>query len=239
MAAMKPVWRIALVVGLLVSACGDGEESASTLPPDVDSVLAVSAEAMAAVEYVHFNIEWAGGAPIAIPDFNADFVDAEGYFAAPGAANGVATLAVGNARAQLGVISIEGDTWLTEPISGAWMDAPPGFNIDLAVLFDDEDGWGPLISDGLTDVRWLGLVERDTEDRYHIRAVADADRVKTILAGLIPRQEVEIDLWLDTSTGHIREAELSTVFQGQTSDWLIEFTEFGVPVEIMPPDIEG
>jgi len=238
-AAMKPVWRIALAASLLFAACGNGEETTSTLPPETGPVLAASADAMAAVEYVHFNIEWAGGAPIAIPDFNADFVDAEGYFATPGAANGVATLAVGNARAQLGVISIGGDTWLTEPISGAWMEAPSGFNIDLAVLFDDEDGWGPLISDGLSDVGWIGLEERDTEDRYHLRAIADADRVTTILAGLIPRQEVEIDLWLDTVTGHIREAELSTVFQGQTSDWLIEFTEYGVPVEITPPNIEG
>ncbi len=236
---MKPAWPISLALGLLVAACGSSEEPASTLPPDVDQVLAASADAMASVEYVHFNIRWAGGAPIAIPDFNADFVDAEGYFAAPGAANGVATLAVGNARAQLGVISIEGDTWLTEPITGAWMDAPSGFNIDLAVLFDDQDGWGPLISDGLSDVQWLGLEDRDAEPRYRIRAIADADRVKTILAGLIPKQEVEIDLWLDTTTGHIREAELSTVFQGQTSDWFIEFTEFGVPVAITPPDTEA
>jgi hypothetical protein len=194
---------------------------------------------MGAVEYVHFRIEWAGGAPIAIPDFSADFVDAEGYFAAPGAANGIATLAVGNVRAQLGVISIEGQTWLTEPITGAWMDAPAGFNIDLAILFDDVDGWGPLLSDGLTDVQWLGREERNAEPRYRVRAIADADRVKTILAGLIPRQEVEIDMWLDAVTGHIREAELSTVYEGQTSDWLIVFTEYGEPVEIAPPDIEG
>ena len=119
------------------------------------------------------------------------------------------------------------------------MDAPTGFNIDLAILFDDEDGWGPLLSDGLTDVRWLGREERNSEPRYRLTAVADADRVRTILAGLIPRQEVEIDMWLDAVTGHIREAELSTVYQGQTSDWLIVFTEYGEPVEIAPPDIEG
>lgn len=235
---MKRVLRIALMLALVTVACGGGEP-ASTLAPEPDDVLDVAAAAMAEVEYVHFKIEWDGGAPIEIPDFGADFVDAEGFFAAPGAANGVATLAVGTARAQLGVISIEGETWLTEPITGAWMDAPSGFNIDLAVLFDDQDGWGPLIADGLTDIEWLGLEERGSEARYHIRATADADRVKTILAGLIPRQEVQMDMWLDTATAHIREAELSTEFKGQTSDWLIEFTEYGEPVEITPPDIEG
>ena len=236
---MRSTWTFALVLALLMVACGSGNEPATTLPPEQDVLLDAGAQAMGDVAYVHFKIEWAGGAPIEIPDFSADFVDAEGFFAAPGSANGVATLAVGTARAQLGVISIEGQTWLTEPITGSWMDAPSGFNIDLAVLFDDEDGWGPLISDGLTDIEWLGLEERGSEPRYRIRAIADADRVKTILAGLIPKQEVEIDLWLDTATGHIREAELSTVFKGQTSDWFIEFTEYGEPVEITPPDTEG
>jgi hypothetical protein len=236
---MKSAPAAIVALALLAASCGGGDEPVAELPAEENVVLAAAATAMAAVEYVHFNIEWAGGAPIAIPDFSADFVDAEGFFAAPGSANGVATLAVGNARAQLGVISIEGQTWLTEPITGAWMDAPAGFNIDLAILFDDEDGWGPLLSDGLTDVQWLGREERNGEPRYRISAVADADRVKTILAGLIPRQEVEIDMWLDAGTGHIREAELSTIFQGQISDWLIEFTEYGEPVEITPPDIEG
>ncbi|MDJ0663066.1 MAG: LppX_LprAFG lipoprotein [Acidimicrobiia bacterium] len=227
-----------VALALLAASCGSNEP-VEELPPEPEIVLDAAAEAMGAVDYVRFKIEWAGGAPISIPDFRADFVDAEGSFAAPGAANGVATLAVGNARVQLGVISIEGDTWLTEPITGAWMDAPSGFNIDLAVLFDPEDGWGPLLSDGLSDIEWLGEEERSSEPRYRIRAVADADRVTTILAGLIPRQEVGIDLWLDTVTGHIREAELSTVYEGQTSDWFLEFGEYGEPVEITPPDIEG
>ena len=236
---MKRLLYIGLAIGLLTVSCGGADETIPTLPPDVDLVVAAAADAMGALDYVHFRIAWAGGAPISISDFNADFEDAEGYFAAPGSANGVATLAVGNARAQLGLISIEGQTWLTEPITGTWMDAPSGFDIDLAVLFDDQDGWGPLLASGLSDIEWLGLEERNAEPRYRIRAMADADRVRTILAGLIPKQEVEIDLWLDTTTGHIREAELSTVYQGQTSDWLIEFTEFDVPVEIAPPDTEG
>ena len=230
---------VSFALAVLVAACGGGEESTTTLPPQPEPVLEAAAEAMGNVDYVRFKILWAGGAPIGISDFNADFEDAEGFFAAPGAANGVATLAVGNVKAQLGVISIEGQTWLTEPISGAWIDAPSGFNIDLAVLFDDEDGWGPLISDGLSDVQWLGTEERGSETRYRIRGTADADRVTTILAGLIPRQEVEIDMWLDTATGHIREAELSTVYEGQTSDWYLEFTDYGVPVDIEPPDIES
>jgi hypothetical protein len=46
-------------------------------------------------------------------------------------------------------------------------------------------------------------------------------------------------MWIDPETGYVREAELSTVFEDQTSDWSIVFSEFEQPVEIAPPDTEG
>ncbi len=154
---------ISLAFVVLVAACGGEESSVTTLPPQPGPVLEAAAEAMSNVDYVHFKILWAGGAPIGISDFNADFEDAEGFFAAPGAANGVATLAVGNAKAQLGVISIEGQTWLTEPISGAWMDAPSGFDIDPSSFFDPKGAWEPLLTD-LTDVEFVGEEDRERGD---------------------------------------------------------------------------
>jgi hypothetical protein len=63
--------------------------------------------------------------------------------------------------------------------------------------------------------------------------------VAAILAGLIRKQPVSLDLWIEPETGFVREAELSTVFEGQISDWIIEFSEFGVEVDISPPEIES
>lgn len=194
---------------------------------------------MGSIESVRFKIE-RSGAPVYIdPLQTLNFSIAEGQFAAPSSANAVVTLAVGSINARIGAIAIDGVTWLTNPITGAWEDAPEGYDFDPATLFDPELGWRPLLADGLSDVEWIGAESRNGEDRYHIRAQADEDRVALILAGLIRRQPVAIDLWIDPRSGYVREAELSTVFEGQTSDWVIEFTEFGDPVEITPPDTEG
>ncbi|MDX2343506.1 MAG: LppX_LprAFG lipoprotein [Acidimicrobiia bacterium] len=232
------IWFL-LILALAASSCGSDSEPATTLPPEPDIVLDVGAEAMGAVEYVRFKIE-RGGAPVYIDPLDTlNFALAEGQFAAPSSANAVVTLAVGNINAQIGAIAIDGKTWLTNPITGKWDEAPSGYDFDPATLFDPELGWRPLLAEGLTDIVWIGEETRNSEARYHIRAVADEDRVLLILAGLIRKQAVDLDMWIDPETGYVREAELSTVYEGQTSDWYIEFSEFDVPIEIAPPDIES
>jgi hypothetical protein len=236
---MRTAWRLIVATTLLASACAGETETATTLAPEPDVVLAAAASAMGSVDYVLFKIE-RGGAPVYIDPLDTlNFSKAEGQFAAPSSANAVVTLQVGNLNAQIGAVAIDGNTWLTNPITGAWEDAPEGYDFDPTTLFDPELGWRPLLAEGLSDVVWIGEEERDNEPRYHIRATADEDRVALILAGLINKQAVDLDMWIDPETGYVREAELSTVFEGQTSDWSIEFSEFDKPVEITPPDTEG
>jgi hypothetical protein len=240
---MKPSSALRALLVLLVTtssvaACSDST-SESTLPPEADPVLEASAAAMGDVDYVRFHIE-RSGAPVYIDPLDTlDFSSAEGQFAAPSSATAVVTLAVGSVNAKLGAIAIEGETWLSNPITGDWEAAPQGYDFDPATLFDPNLGWRPLLAEGLSDVEWIGTETVNSGDRYHIRAQADEDRVAVILAGLIEKQPVALDLWIDPVTSYVREAELSTVFEGQTSDWTIEFTEFGEPVEISPPDVES
>jgi hypothetical protein len=227
-----------LALAFALTACG-GETSASTLPPDPDAVLEAAAVAMGSIESVRFRIE-RSGAPVYIDPLDTlNFAVAEGQFAAPSSASAVVTLEVGTLNAQIGAIAIDGTTWLSNPITGDWEDAPAGYDFDPTTLFDPELGWRPLLANGLSDVEWVGEATKDGETRYHIRAQADEERVAVILAGLIRKQSVSLDMWIDPETGHVREAELSTVHEGQTSDWFIEFSEFGEPVEITPPDTEG
>jgi len=235
----RPLRTTLVALVSLVAACGGGSEPDAVLPPESDVVLEAAANEMGSVESVRFMIE-RSGAPIYIDPLDTlNFASAEGQFSAPSSANALVTLAVGSINAQIGAIAIDGTTWLTNPITGEWEDAPDGYIFDPATLFDPEQGWRPLLASGLSDVEWVGEEEINGEPRYHIRAQADQDRVAVILAGLIKKQPVELDMWIEPTTGYVREAELSTVNEGQTSDWYIEFTEFGEPVEIAPPDIES
>jgi lipoprotein LprG len=227
-----------VALALVAASCGGGT-SGTTLPPEPEQVLTAAATVMGNIDYVKFRIE-RSGAPVFIdPAHTLNFDSAEGQFAAPSSAEAVVTLVIGTVNANIGAIAIAGETWLTNPITGTWEPAPEGYTFDPAILFDPELGWRPLLAGGLSNVEWIGEENHNSEPRYHIRAAADEDRVAVILAGLIEKQPVDLDLWIEPATGYVREAELSTVSEGEVSDWNIEFSEFGKEVTIEQPDAGG
>lgn len=227
------------VLALVIAACGsDGDATESTLAPDVTTILTTAATTMGEVETVRFTLA-RGGAPIYIdPTETLEFVSAEGRYAAPSSADAVVVISVGDLRAQIGAVAIDGATWLTNPITGDWEPAPAGYSFDPAVLFDPDQGWRPLLADELVDPELVGLEDRNGEMLYHVRGTAGADRIKIITAGLVG-QDVVLDLWLQPTDGAVREARFTTVYQGEESDWTLTFFDYGVELEIDIPDLEG
>lgn len=226
---------LALVVLIATTAgCSsdDGSDATTTLPPDQQTVLETAAATMGEVETVSFAIE-RRGAPVYIDPMGIlVFEKAEGRFEAPGSADALVTVEVGGFNTEIGAIAHDGTTWLSDPITGNFAPAPGDYAFDPATLFDPSVGWRPLLAEGLSDVEWLGL---DGRDRYHLRALADGDRVEVITAGLVRDQDVVLDLHLDTVTGAVREVEFSTSNDGEPSTWTLTFSGYGEPVEVSPP----
>ncbi len=221
------------------TACGgEDEATAATVPPDVTTILAASAQTMGDVTTVRFTIE-RGGAPVYIDPLDAlEFVSAEGRYAAPTSADALVVVAVGDLRAQIGAVAIEGETWLTNPITGDWEPTPEGYAFDPAVLFDPELGWRPLLAEGLADAELIGLEEVDGEMLYHVRGSAGEARISVITAGLVS-QDVTLDLWLDPVDGAVREASFTTIYRGEESDWRLVFFDYGAELEIEVPELDG
>lgn len=226
----------ATALGGSLTACGGGE-SGPTIPPDLDTLLTAAAETMGSVDTVNFSIE-RGGAPIYIDPLDAlEFVSADGRFAAPNAADALLVLAVGDIRAQVGAVAIDGETWLTNPITGDWEPAPEGYSFDPAALFDPNLGWRPLLADDLTDATLIGIEDRDDRELYHVRALAPEERISLVTAGLVG-QDVTLDLWLDPATGAVVEAEFVTTYRGEESNWRLGFADYGADIDIQIPDFD-
>jgi len=224
-------------LAVTVGACGGGG-SGPTLPPDLDTLMTTAAETMGAVESVSFSIE-RGGAPVYIDPLDTlAFVSAAGRFAAPSSAEAVVVVAVGDLRAQVGAVAIDGETWLTNPITGDWEPAPDGYTFDPAALFDPALGWRPLLADDLGDVSLVGLEDRGERPLYHVRGLAPQNRISLITAGLVG-QDVTLDLWLDPGDGAVVEAEFTTVYRGEDSSWRLTFTGYGEDVVVEVPDFDS
>ena len=228
---------LAGVTLMTVSACSseDSPDPVTTLPPDQAAVLDAAALLMGDVDTVQFSIE-RSGAPVFIDPLEIlTFNKAAGRFEAPTSADALVTVEVAGFNTEIGAIAFEGTTWISDPITGNFALAPGGYAFDPATLFDPDTGWRPLLDGGLSEIEWVGLDSFTGSDRYHLRGLADPERLKVITAGLVEDQEVVLDIWFDTETGAVREVEFSTAFEGDTSTWILTFHGYGDPVEVTPP----
>jgi hypothetical protein len=168
------------------------------------------------------------GAPVTLVGLQFD--SAVGRYAAPDSAEAVLLMRAGDIAVEMGTISLDERTWLTNPVTGRWEELTPGTGFNPAVLFDPALGWAALLGD-LSDVSFVA-----TEDGgHHLAATAPAVRVETLTADLVVGQSVPMDLWLDAATGHIVRLEFTTVGDDGSSDWVITLSGFGESVQIEPP----
>ncbi len=159
-------------LAVVASACGSTDATTMTAPPTAEELLEASATTMGSVDTVQFGIE-RGGEPVYIDTQGfLEFVSATGRYAAPGAAEALVTVSALGLSTEVGAVVIEGDTWLTNPITGLWEPTPPGYTFDPATLFDPEVGFRAMLAEGIPSVEDIGdeLVEEVT--LRHVRFTA-------------------------------------------------------------------
>lgn len=226
---------VAMAIAVFAS-CGGSEPEVEEIDADVATLLESAATAMGEVDTVRFRIE-RGGVPVYIdPNDTLEFKDAVGRFVAPQAADAVVKVAVSGINVQIGAIAIDGTVWLSNPITGAWEPAPSTYAFDPTSLFSPEVGWRPLLGGELREAELIGREETDGVARYHLTGVAPQERIETITANLVRNQDVNVDIWLDTETGHVLEVIFDAETAAGVSTWTLEFFDYGDDIEITPPD---
>jgi hypothetical protein len=232
-------WMLVLACGILSAACGgDAEPEGDPLPAEAATILDASSAAMGDVTSVRFDLK-RSGADVYIDQFESLALDKiKGRFAAPGGADAVLSVTVdGSLKTTLGAVALDGQVWLSNPVTGKFEVLDTGYDIDPATFFDPQRGWGPLMG-SLTNVVLVGVEDRGGK-RYHVRGVGPAAQMQIVTAGLVRDQEVSIDFWLKRDTALVTAAEFSTVFEGKTTDWVIELSGYGDDFEIKMPDLDG
>jgi lipoprotein LprG len=229
-----------LVVSALVAvACSSTDATTTTTPPTAIEVLETAATTMGTVDTVQFSIE-RGGEPVYIDTQGfLEFVSATGRYAAPGAADALVTVSALGLSTEVGAVVIEGDTWLTNPITGTWEPTPPGYTFDPATLFDPEVGFRALLRDGIPTVVDIGDEVLEEENLRHLQFTASGAQVEVVTAGLVRGEDVTIDVWIESASGELRRATFSTAIGQALTDWDLTLFDYGAAITITPPDLEG
>lgn len=228
-----------VVLAAVAASCSSAEDTTTTAPPTAADLLATSAATMGSVDTVQFSIE-RGGEPVYIDTQGfLEFVSATGRFAAPGAAEALVTVSALGLSTEVGAVVIEGETWLTNPITGNWEPTPPGYTFDPATLFDPEVGFRAMLQEGIPSVADVGdeLVEDVT--LRHVRFTASGARVEVITAGMVRGEDVTIDAWIEPTSSELRRATFSTTIGAAPTEWDLTFFDYGADISITPPDLEG
>lgn len=231
--------RLLIAVVLLGTACSDSAATTTTAPPTAAEVLALAADTMGAVDTVQFTIERTG-VPVYIDTQGfLEFVSAEGRYASPGAADALVTVSAVGLTTQVGAVVIDGDTWLTNPITGDWEPTPPGYAFDPATLFDPAVGFRAMLQEGIPTVEEDGEEIVEEVALRHVRFTASGERVEVVTAGLVRGEDVLIDAWIAEESGELRQARFSTTIGEGPTNWDLQLFAYGADIEITPPDLEG
>jgi lipoprotein LprG len=230
---------MAVALVALTAACSSTEATTTTAPPTAAELLEVSAATMGSVDTVQFSIA-RGGEPVYIDAQGfLEFVSATGRFAAPGAAEALVKVSAVGLSTEVGAVVIEGDTWLTNPITGNWEPTPPGYTFDPATLFDPQIGFRAMLQEGIPTVEDLGEEIVDETTLRHVRFTASGERVEVVTAGMVRGTDVTIDAWIEPTSGELRRAKFPTTIGAKPTEWDLTFFDYGADITITPPDLEG
>ena len=235
---MTRLWSalFGLLLLLVLNGCSsEAGDDAGTELLDVDGVLERSATAMADVDSVRFTIELEGADVFIDDDGLIGFRSAEGRFAAPSSADAVVAVNALGLATEVGAIAIDGEVWLTNPLTGDWETAPESLTFDPARLFDPEVGFSALLSDGLVNAV-LVTPEPDATGRYHVTADVDPVRVSALTGGLVDDVD-NVDLWIEASSGRLLEVTFDVGIDAGGTSWRLLLDDYGASVSTNPPDL--
>lgn len=219
---MKKQWWLLVLVALLLAACGGGDLS-------VEEILQESAATMSNTESVSFIIERIGEPVLLDPTLGASMVGAEGVYRAPDSAYAVVKVEAGSIVAEAEVLWIpDGVYFKLPPLLPDYTPLNIGDTFSISSIFSSDSGI-PAVFTNLTAPELVGEEDIDGIATYHITATEDSENISSIVGGAVVSGEVTVDIYIDKKTGEV--VRLS-VLEADGNSWVIDFFDYGQPVEI-------
>jgi outer membrane lipoprotein-sorting protein len=204
---------------------------------DVNTILSAASKRLADVETLHFTLEIEGDT----------FIDqsgtlklewAEGDLSRPDMASVEFKVSLfGAGTVSIRMITVGEDSWTTDLITGNWGDAPPEFGYNPSILYDNQNGLGPVMGK-LENASLDGTDEVNDREAHHIKGTASADTIKPLTSGTMTGDNVELEIWIDTETSDLLRVK---VFEPESDEkenpatWELNLSHFNEKVTIEPP----
>lgn len=136
------------------------------------------------------------------------------------------------------LINVGNQWWTTDLITGEWTTAPVEFEYDPSVLFDNQDGIGPIMN-RVKNAERLKDEKIHNREAFHIRAIVDQSVVGPLTSNILDGSPITVDLWIDQQSFDLLRARLAepqvTTDQEKPATWTLDLFDHGAKVVIEPP----
>lgn len=223
----------------LLAGCGAGPAPpAPTVEPTAtpEELLTRASERLAATPSVGFSLDIEGDTFVD-PNRTIRLLSATGDLLRPDRVRTEFKAEVLGRAITLQLITIGDRTWLTNILTGAWGPAPAEFAYRPDVLFDTQNGIGPVMG-RVDDVQRLEDTEIDGRPASHLRAAVEESVIGPLTYGTLKGSPVTVDLWIDRETNDLLRAQLTeppTADKPNPAVWTLDLSDHGEQVTIEPP----
>jgi hypothetical protein len=127
--------------------------------------------------------------------------------------------------------------WITDLVSGKWIAAPPEFAYRPTILFDNQEGIGPVMG-RVGEATRLEDTELDGRPVYHVVAQVDDSIIGPLTYYTMTGSPISVELWIARDTLDLlraRMAEPPGEDRPNPAVWMLNLSHHGEPITIELP----
>lgn len=227
---------LALLLAIALAACSQQPTATpvpSPTPVDPRAELRRTVERLLALESVSFVLDQTVGSTVLTPGIEMN--RAYGSVIIPGKFDVTVEAQVGNLYVELGMASVDGVSYMTNPITGQWAVVPAeSIPINLLTLGSTLAG----IVEAVQSPELLGKTTLEGIDVYHIRGGILSEDLLELVPNADDGYPVMLEMWMEQANGTLLKATIAgQVTDGDVPDAMRVLTldNINQPVTIEPP----
>ncbi|MFC2028392.1 LppX_LprAFG lipoprotein [Chloroflexota bacterium] len=239
---MHNITKLCLFIMLILVLTGCGKSEFNDLT--AAEIISSSTERMTSLKGFEFIIERSGESVFLDDSGIISFKRAEGQFNAPDEVFAMVRVIGPGLVTEVQIISIAGQQWETNFLTGDWQEANPLYSFNPSILFDANQGIQSILANELESpiLQGLGeLAELPGKELYLIEATTDGARAHDMSLGMIDKETIQVKLWIDPDTFDLHRIKMiDPINPGQAEDtiWQIDFWNFDTNFKIEQPILD-
>lgn len=228
-----------LAVAIVLTGCGSNADTETTQEPaaSVDDVLAAASARMAKTQSLRFSLDIEGETFVDTAG-SIQLVAARGDLARPDkVAVDFQVRLFGTGTVTIKMITIGGSSWTTDLLTGDWNTAPPEFGYNPSVLYDNQQGLGPVMG-RLQNPVIKGQEHLDGLPVYRVSGTASEATMGPLTSNTMTGEPVGLELWIDPLTWNLLRVivtEPDSSGKDEPATWTMNLSNHDEQVSIEPP----